>query len=70
VRLTEGAMVLMAMVAAGRLRLPRRPITWLHMWLAAIVAKVVPFFLFGWGEQRVASSLAGILNATTHCSPW
>jgi drug/metabolite transporter (DMT)-like permease len=64
-RLTEGALVLLAVVAAGRLRLPRRPVTWLHLTVAATVANVVPFFLFGWGEQRVASSLAGILNATT-----
>jgi drug/metabolite transporter (DMT)-like permease len=29
------------------------------------VANVIPYFLFGWGEQRVASAVAGSLNATT-----
>jgi drug/metabolite transporter (DMT)-like permease len=33
--------------------------------VAAVVANIVPYFLFGWGEQRTSSALAGVLNATT-----
>lgn len=31
----------------------------------AIVGSIAPYFLFSWGEQHIASSLAGVLNATT-----
>jgi drug/metabolite transporter (DMT)-like permease len=31
----------------------------------ALLNNVIPFLLFGWGEQHIASGLAGILNATT-----
>ena len=30
-----------------------------------MVANVLPFFLFAWGEQRVTSALAGVLNGAT-----
>jgi drug/metabolite transporter (DMT)-like permease len=31
----------------------------------AVVGSIAPYLLFSWGEQHVASSLAGVLNATT-----
>jgi drug/metabolite transporter (DMT)-like permease len=31
----------------------------------ALVANIIPFFLFAWGEQRVTSGMAGVLNGTT-----
>jgi drug/metabolite transporter (DMT)-like permease len=31
----------------------------------AMVGSIAPYLLFSWGEQHVASSLAGVLNATT-----
>ncbi len=31
----------------------------------ALVGSIAPYLLFSWGEQHVASSLAGVLNATT-----
>jgi drug/metabolite transporter (DMT)-like permease len=31
----------------------------------AVVANIAPYFFFGWGIERVASGLAGVLNATT-----
>jgi len=40
-----------------------------HIWGAIIVLallnNMIPFVLFGWGQQRIASGLASILNATT-----
>src|SRR5215217_5122018 len=64
-RLALGAAVLLIVVALRREPLPRSPIVWWHLAVAAVVANIVPYFLFGWGEQRTSSALAGVLNATT-----
>jgi drug/metabolite transporter (DMT)-like permease len=65
-RLALGALVLLALVAARREPLPRDARLWGHLVIAALVANIVPYFLFGWAEQRgVASAVAGSLNATT-----
>lgn len=64
-RLALGALVLVAFVAARREPLPRTAALWGHLAVAALVANVIPYFLFGWGEQRVTSAVAGSLNATT-----
>lgn len=64
-RLTVGAVVLAAIVGLGRFRLPRRAAVWGHLALMGLVANVVPWLLFAWGQQFVASGLAGILNAST-----
>jgi drug/metabolite transporter (DMT)-like permease len=64
-RLALGALVLVAFVTARREPLPRTAALWGHLAVAALVANVIPYFLFGWGEQRVASAVAGSLNATT-----
>lgn len=64
-RLTVGALVLAAIVALGRFRLPRRAAVWGHLALMGLVANVVPWLLFAWGQQFIASGLAGILNAAT-----
>jgi drug/metabolite transporter (DMT)-like permease len=31
----------------------------------AVVANIIPFFLIAWGEERIDSGLAAILNSTT-----
>jgi drug/metabolite transporter (DMT)-like permease len=64
-RMTLGAAVLLAVVGLRREALPRQPVMWLHLAFMAVLANLVPYFLFGYGEQRITSSLAGVLNATT-----
>lgn len=64
-RLLFGAGVLLVVVAARRLRLPSELRMWGHLAVLAVTANVVPFVLFAWGEQRISSGLAGVLNATT-----
>lgn len=64
-RLTFGALALGLVLAARREALPREPALWGHLTLMAVVANIVPFFLFGWGEQYVTSGMAGVLNGTT-----
>jgi drug/metabolite transporter (DMT)-like permease len=60
-----GAAVMLAVVGAGRHRLPRERTPWAHLTVMAVVANIAPYFLFGWGIERIASGLAGVLNATT-----
>ncbi len=38
---------------------------WGAILLLALLNNMIPFVLFGWGQQRIASGLASILNATT-----
>nr|WP_243640252.1 DMT family transporter [Micromonospora sp. MW-13] len=64
-RVAAGALTLLAVLPLLRDRLPREPRVWAHLFVAAALGVAVPFTLFGYGEQRVESMLAGIWNATT-----
>jgi drug/metabolite transporter (DMT)-like permease len=64
-RVGIGALTLLVALAAMRQRLPRDPRLWLHLFVVAALMNAAPFTLFGFGEQRVSSVLAGIWNATT-----
>jgi drug/metabolite transporter (DMT)-like permease len=64
-RVAAGALALLAILVLTRDRLPRDPRLWAHLAVVAAVSSAVPFTLFGYGEQRVSSVLAGIWNATT-----
>ncbi len=64
-RLVLGSAVLFAVIAAQRRSLPRSPGIWMHITVAAVFANATPYLLFAVAEQHVASSTAGMLNATT-----
>lgn len=64
-RCVLGAAVLLALAFASGRRLPRDRGTWGRLVVAASLCNVLPFLLFGIGEQTVDSSVAGVLNATT-----
>jgi drug/metabolite transporter (DMT)-like permease len=64
-RLVLGALVLVTMLRARGLHLPRERSTWAALVFMAIVANLVPFSLITWGEESISSSLAAILNSTT-----
>ena len=64
-RVAAGAATLLVVLAVTRDRLPRDPRLWGHLVVVAALGVAVPFTLFGFGEQRVSSVLAGIWNATT-----
>jgi len=64
-RLVLGAGVLFVVVAVRRQALPHGPAVWMHIVIAALFANAAPYLLFALGEQHVASSTAGMLNATT-----
>jgi drug/metabolite transporter (DMT)-like permease len=64
-RLVLGAAVLFAVLLARHEQMPRSAVTWGHIVVAALFANAAPYLLFALGEQHVASSTAGMLNATT-----
>jgi drug/metabolite transporter (DMT)-like permease len=64
-RVGAGAFTLLVALVVLRDRLPRDPLLWLHSTVTAGIGVALPFTLFGYGEQRVSSILAGIWNATT-----
>jgi drug/metabolite transporter (DMT)-like permease len=64
-RVAAGAATLVAVLAVTRVRLPRDARLWGHLSVIATVGVALPFALFGYGEQRIPSVLAGIWNATT-----
>jgi drug/metabolite transporter (DMT)-like permease len=64
-RVGAGALTLLAVLVVTRDRLPRDPRLWGHLAVVAVVGVALPFTLFGYGEQRVSSVLAGIWNAVT-----
>jgi drug/metabolite transporter (DMT)-like permease len=64
-RVATGALTLLVVLLVTRDRLPREPRLWAHLAVVALIGVVLPFTLFGLGEQRVSSVLAGIWNAAT-----
>jgi drug/metabolite transporter (DMT)-like permease len=64
-RVTAGALTLLVVLAVTRGRLPRDPRLWGHLLVVGLLGVALPFTLFGYGEQRVSSVLAGIWNAAT-----
>lgn len=65
-RLTFGAMALgIAVRFFGVARYPHGVNEWRVVAGQALISNVIPFALFAWGEERVTSSLASVMNATT-----
>ncbi|MFE6864957.1 DMT family transporter [Kitasatospora sp. NPDC057692] len=60
-----GAAALWAILAARREAAVRDLATWGHCAVVAVLLNAVPFVLFSYGETRVSSVLAGVMNATT-----
>ncbi len=57
-----------ALLVASRLfglRVPREPRIWAAFFGMGLLNNVLPFVLIVWGQHRIASGLASILNATT-----
>jgi drug/metabolite transporter (DMT)-like permease len=64
-RCAAGALTLLIVVLLTRDRLPSDRRLWAQMTVLAFISNVVPFTLFGFGEQQVSSIVAGIWNGTT-----
>lgn len=64
-RVLLGTAVLWPLALRRGHRPPRDRRLWLDLAVMSVLANVLPFFLFGWGQQRVTSGVAGIYNALT-----
>lgn len=64
-RVVLGAAVLWPLALGQGLRPPRDRRLWGRMAVMSVVSNVLPFFLFGWGQERVTSGVASIYNALT-----
>jgi drug/metabolite transporter (DMT)-like permease len=64
-RVLAGALTVLVVLLVTRGKLPRDPRVWGHLAFVGAVGVAIPFTLFGYGEQRVSSVLAGIWNAST-----
>ena len=64
-RVVGGAIALVAVLLLTRDRLPRDLRFWGHNAVVAVLGVALPFSLFGFGEQRISSVLAGIWNSVT-----
>jgi drug/metabolite transporter (DMT)-like permease len=64
-RVSIAALALLAYLRWRGLSLKLPAGAWGAMLLLALLNNVIPFALFGWGQTRIASGLASILNATT-----
>lgn len=60
-----GAITLGLIALVTRDRLPRSTRVWGHLALLSVTFAVIPYMLFAWSQQFVASGVASILNATT-----
>lgn len=64
-RVGIAALMLAPLVVILGLRLPSSAADWLPFIVQAVINNVIPFTLMVYGQQRIASSLAAVLNATT-----
>lgn len=64
-RVLAGSVVLVAILVVKRERLPRDPRLWAHSFVVGAIGSAIPWTLFGYGEQRIPSLLAGIWNGIT-----
>jgi drug/metabolite transporter (DMT)-like permease len=64
-RTVFGAITLGLIALVTRDRLPRSPRVWAHLALLSVTFAVIPYMLFAWAQQYVASGVASIFNATT-----
>jgi drug/metabolite transporter (DMT)-like permease len=64
-RVALAALALLPVVLASGQRLPRSPRLWGRFVVMGALNNLLPFSLIVWGQTRIGSGLASILNATT-----
>jgi drug/metabolite transporter (DMT)-like permease len=64
-RIALGAAVMLVVVRTQKIVLPSDRTTWRHLLVMGVVFNVLPFTFLAWGEERITSALAAVLNATT-----
>ena len=65
VRVGLAALILLAVMRAAGLAMPRDRQIWIGFFVMGLLNNAIPFSLIVWGQSHVASGVASILNATT-----
>jgi drug/metabolite transporter (DMT)-like permease len=63
-RVTVAAVLLILFIGWRGLDLPKDAKAWRGFFVQGLLQSALPFTLISWGEERIASGLAGVLNAT------
>jgi drug/metabolite transporter (DMT)-like permease len=63
-RVTVAALLLALLAKMRGYALPHDRATWAAFFVQGLLQSVLPFTLISWGEEHIASGLAGVLNAT------
>lgn len=64
IRLALGAVVILALLYAKGLRLPKEAATWGHLTVAALLGNAVPWTLYAEGEIAGSSGVAAVVNGS------
>ncbi|MEU3483650.1 DMT family transporter [Streptomyces sp. NPDC033754] len=64
IRLALGAVVILSLGYAKGLRLPKEPVVWGHLTVAALLGNAVPWTLYAEGEIAGSSSVAAVVNGS------
>ena len=64
-RVFLGMIVVLPVLRARGLRLPRDRMSWRHFTVMALLHSVLPFSVAAWGIERITSELAAVVNAST-----
>ncbi|MFC9702009.1 DMT family transporter [Streptomyces sp. NPDC056943] len=64
IRLALGALVILSLGYAKGLRLPKEPVIWGHLTVAALLGNAVPWTLYAEGEIAGSSSVAAVVNGS------
>ena len=63
-RVTVAALLLVLLARMPGHALPHDRATWAAFFVQGLLQSALPFTLISWGEEHIASGLAGVLNAT------
>src|SRR5580692_11467992 len=63
-RVAVAAVLLILFIGWRGLDLPKDAKAWRGFFVQGLLQSALPFTLISWGEERIASGLAGVLNAT------
>ncbi len=64
-RVSLGAAVLLGVLRARGIALPRHGRLWGQFAVVGLVGSALPFTMLAWGEERITSALTSVLNAST-----
>src|SRR5882757_3458596 len=64
IRITIGGLILAGFARARGDAFPSDRRTWLRLLVQGALQSAIPFTLISWGETRIDSGLAGVVNAT------